>query len=188
MTTRAYLCYTHYRVYVRSFSFKLPSFGNLSLIFFSVVARPTRDRRRRGCTCRSAYTRAPTRACDCATCICLRLYARAPSAVRALHAHGCCRRKINIKFTSRLCTHVDRENLVMKFGRGATPRPLIPNRIAIASELDCTRINREYFELEGWEGSYAEYKSAHVENVNPRENLITRAINFEATRDRKLKI
>lgn len=61
-------------------------------------------------------------------------------------------------------------------------------RIAIASELDYTRINREYFELEGWKGSHVEYKSAHTGNKNPRENSITRKINIEATRDRESKI
>lgn len=97
------------------------------------------------------YTRA-THACVQVTCICLRLHARARRRPCARSTRTDAGRKINIKFTSRLCTHVDREPRRKIRTRRNAEAADIPNRIAIASERDCTRINREYFELVGGKG------------------------------------
>lgn len=53
---------------------------------------------------------------------------------RALRANA--ERKINIKFTSRLCIHVDREPRKIS---DATPGSLMPHSITIASERDWVR-------------------------------------------------
>jgi len=112
------------------------------------------------CTCQVMYTR--VRVCVCNMHM-LRLFARARAVGRARTPRARMLDAKSISSLHRVYVHTWTVNLVVKFGRVETPRPLISNRLAIASERDCTRIVQSGISLNSraWEEN-------HVEKIKKR--------------------